>query len=96
MANLRKDDIRHLAVLARITLNPDEEEMYRTQLSSILKYVEQLNAIDTTGLEPTSQVTGLSSVSRSDDEDSGTLPTSELLDQTPSVEGDNIKVPKVI
>ena len=96
MANLKKDDIRHLAALARITLSPDEEEMYSTQLSSILKYVEQLNAIDTTGLEPTSQVTGLSSVSRSDDEDSDTMPTNDLLDQTPSREGDNLKVPKVI
>ncbi|HEX9595068.1 MAG TPA: Asp-tRNA(Asn)/Glu-tRNA(Gln) amidotransferase subunit GatC [Candidatus Saccharimonadales bacterium] len=96
MANLKKDDIRHLAALARITLSPDEEGMFSTQLSSILKYVEQLNAIDTTGLEPTSQVTGLSSVSRSDQEVSDTMSTNELLNQTPSREGDNIMVPKVI
>jgi len=96
MAKLSDEDIRHLADLALISLTDDDVAMFRPQLSSILQYVEQLNAVDTAGLEPTSQVTGLSRVSRQDDDTSDTMAPRELLAQTPDTQDGQIKVPKVI
>lgn len=96
MTKLTSADIRHLAALSRIAINPEDEEIYRQQLSAILQYVEQLNQIDTSGLEPTSQVTGLTSVSRPDSDTGDTMPTADLLAQAPQVKDNNLKVPKVL
>jgi len=63
---LNKKEVEHIALLARLGLNDDEIEKYSTQLSSILEYVEQLKEVETEGVEPTAQVTGLENVMRSD------------------------------
>ena len=97
MADLKAEDVKHLAKLARIDLSDEEISTFQTQLSAILDYVEQLDKADTSDLEPTSQVTGLTSVSRGDDEDtSDTMPTSELLEQAPDTQDSNLKVPRVL
>ncbi|MDX9892825.1 MAG: Asp-tRNA(Asn)/Glu-tRNA(Gln) amidotransferase subunit GatC [Patescibacteria group bacterium] len=64
---LTRDEVKHIAHLARLRLNDEEVERYTTQLSAILEYVEQLQAVDTTGVEPTAQVTGLENVTRLDE-----------------------------
>ena len=64
---LKKEDIHHLAKLARINLTDEEISTYETQLSDIIKYVEQLNEIDTDKVEETSQVTGLENVTQEDE-----------------------------
>jgi len=61
-----KINIPHIAKLANLTIAKDQESMFETQLSSILTYIERLNEIDTTGVEETSQVTGLENVTRED------------------------------
>lgn len=61
-----KIDIKHLVKLANLNLNKDEEEKFGKQLSSILEYINKLNEIDTTNIEPTSQVTGLENITRED------------------------------
>lgn len=63
---LTKDQVRHVAKLARLGLTPQEVEKFQTQLSGILDYVEQLNEVNTDGVEPTAQVTGLVNVMRED------------------------------
>lgn len=63
---LTKEQVRHIAKLARIELKDDEVEKYSTQLSGILDYMNILNEVNTDGVEPTSQVTGLQNVSRPD------------------------------
>lgn len=67
MADLTRDDILKLAQLARIQLDDDEVAAFAQEFSEILKYVEQLNQVDTAGLIPTSQVTGLVNVTRPDE-----------------------------
>lgn len=57
-----KQTIEHIAKLSRLTLSEDEKELYTTQLQSIFAYVETLQEVDTEGVEPTSQVTGLKNV----------------------------------
>lgn len=96
MADLRDDYVRNLAYLARISLSDEEVTSLKPQLNAILSYVEQLDDTDTSGLTPTSQVTGLSGVSRADDDVTDTAPQTELLNQTPAQQAGQIKVPKVL
>ncbi len=58
--------IKHIASLARIELTQKEEERMKEELSSILGYVEQLNKVDTSGVEPLYQTTGLINSMRED------------------------------
>lgn len=61
-----KIDVAHVAKLANLSLSPEEEKKFETQLSEVLEMVGKLNDVDTTGLEETSQVTGLENVTRED------------------------------
>ena|SRR3989344_2397492 len=60
-------NIDHLAKLANLPLTPEELAKFEQQLQETLNYVDQLQKIDTEGIEPTSQVTGLENVTRSDE-----------------------------
>lgn len=59
--------IQHIASLARINLTEKEKEKMKSELSAILKYVEQLNTVNTEKAEPLYQVTGLVNSVRSDE-----------------------------
>ena len=96
MTKLTDDDIRHLARLARIRVNDDDVATFRDQLSGILDYVTQLETVDTEGLAPTSQVSGLTNVTRADDDTSDTMARDRLLDQVPAKEKGHIKVRRVL
>lgn len=61
-----KIDVRHVAKLANLEISPEEEKRFETQLSEVLDMVGKLNEIDTTGIQETSQVTGLENVTRED------------------------------
>ena len=65
--SLTKDEVRHIAKLARLNLSDEEVEKFTKELSSILEYVDQLQEVDTKGVEPTAQVTGLHNSFRSDE-----------------------------
>jgi aspartyl-tRNA(Asn)/glutamyl-tRNA(Gln) amidotransferase subunit C len=60
------EQVEHIAQLARIELKEQEKEKFSKQLTSILGYVEKLNEVDTSDVEPTSHVVGLVSVMRPD------------------------------
>lgn len=96
MAKLTREDILKLAKLARLSLTDDEVEQFTGEISAILEYVEQLADADVTGLEPTSQVTGLQDVMRPDTiVDYGTS-RAELLKNVPSLEKGHIKTSRMI
>lgn len=63
---LTKDEVEKVARLARIELTDEELERFRHQLSAVLDYVEQLQKVNTSGVEATAQVTGLENVWRED------------------------------
>ena len=96
MADLTRDDVLKLARLARLELSDDEIETFRNELDEILGYVEQLDAVDVTGLEPTSQVTGLVNVAREDVEKSYGYEPQDLLKNVPRTDDDHIKVKRMI
>jgi aspartyl-tRNA(Asn)/glutamyl-tRNA(Gln) amidotransferase subunit C len=96
MATLTGDDVLKLACLARIELTEEEIAEFATELSEILQYVEQLQNVDVTGLEPTSQVTGLTNVMRTDTIKNYGYPVQELLKNVPAVQDNLIKVRRVL
>lgn len=63
---LTQTEVRKIADLARIAISEAEIPKYQLELSAILTYVEQLNEVDTSQVEPTSQVTGLENQTRPD------------------------------
>jgi len=60
------ETVRHIAKLARLNLTPEEETLYTEQLGNILQYFEELNAIDTTNIEPMSHALQIVNVMRED------------------------------
>jgi aspartyl-tRNA(Asn)/glutamyl-tRNA(Gln) amidotransferase subunit C len=96
---LSKDDILKLAKLSRLQLDDDETEQYQSEISAILDYVAQLDTVDVAGVQPTYQVTGLTSQDENatrDDEVSQQVRQSELLKNVPVTEGGHIKVKRMI
>ena len=63
---LSQEEVQKVARLARIRLNPEEQERMRSQLSNILDYIALLQEVDVSGVAPTAQVTDLTSVLRPD------------------------------
>ena len=96
MSSLTKQDVQRIAELARLELTADELDLFTRQLGDILTYVEQIRALDTGGVAPTSQV--LNRPVERDDEPQATLPRPELLRNAPdaALEAGLFKVPRVI
>lgn len=83
MAKLTTDDVLKLASLAKIDLSKAEVDSLRTELSSILDYVELLKKANVANLKPTTQVTGLENVMRSDEIDPENPEPDELMKNVP-------------
>jgi aspartyl-tRNA(Asn)/glutamyl-tRNA(Gln) amidotransferase subunit C len=96
MADLTREDVLKLARLARLTITDEEVDKYRTELSEILKYVEQLQSADVSGLEPTNQVNGLKNVMREDEILDYGVTADDLLRIAPQTEGRQVKVKRMI
>ena len=96
MSSITDDDVRHLAQLSSLQLADSEVESLRTDLDNILSYINQLNSLDTTGVEPTYQVTGLENVWRDDVVEVGSVTPEQLLDLAAEQAEHSVKVPKVL
>lgn len=96
MASLTREEVLKLAALAKLALSDDEVAQFRTELSEILDYVEQLQSVDVDDLPPTYQVTGLVNVTRSDKIVDYGVSREELLKNAPAVQDGLIKVKRVL
>ena len=96
MSNLSRQDVQRIADLARLELSAEELDLFTRQLGDILTYVEQIRALDTTGVAPTSQV--LNRPVDRDDLPADTLSREDLLLNAPdaALEAGLFKVPRVI
>ena len=90
-----KMDIEKVARLARLDLSEEEKVTFGSQLEQILTYMEQLNTLDTSGVEPTSHAIPVYNVFR-EDEVRPSLPQEEVLAIAPDEEDGHFKVPKII
>lgn len=96
MTQISRDDVLKLATLSSLQLNDDEAASLQADLQAILGYVEQLNELNTDGIVPAYQVTGLRNVLREDIVDQGPVSRESLLALAPEQKDSQIKVPKVL
>lgn len=87
-------DVEHVAKLARLELTQEEKEKFSKQLGDILKYVEQMNQVDTQGVEPMSHAIPMVNVMREDAVVSENTKV-ELMANAPLKEDGFFRVPKI-
>ena len=92
---ISRDDVAHVARLARLALTDAELERMREQLNAILAHIDALRAVDTTGVEPTSHAVPQFNVMR-DDEPRPCFPPEDMLANAPDRAGDFFRVPRII
>jgi len=93
---LKKEEVEKIASLARIDLTEEEKKKFQKELSSILDYVDKLNEVDTEGVEPTYQVTGLRNVWREDEVfDCDSKVREGILKNMPDKKDNYLRVPAV-
>ena len=88
-------DLSRVVKLARIELTPEEERRLAPQLSEVLKYIEKLNELDVSGVEPTAHATPLSNVLR-EDEPRDSLSQEDALRNAPKAANGLFVVPKIV
>ncbi len=95
---LEEKDVRYVAALAHLELGEDEVKKFLPQLVSILEYIQKLNELDTSQVEPMAQVTTSASENAAlrDDEARRTFGQQESLANAPEGDGACFKVPQVI
>lgn len=92
---LTREQVEHVAELARLKFSGEELERFREQLGNILTYIDMLNEVDTKGVEPVTTVLPMQNVFR-EDEVKHPLPREDFLALAPSAERGHYKVPKII
>jgi aspartyl-tRNA(Asn)/glutamyl-tRNA(Gln) amidotransferase subunit C len=95
MAKLSKEEVKHVAHLARLAITEEEAEKFAEQLGKITDFAEQLNELDTTGVEPTSHVFPIVNVLREDEPKQG-LPVEKVMLNVKEQENGQIKVPSIM
>ena len=93
--SITKEEVKHVAHLARLEFSEEELEQFTDQLAQILTYVAKLNELDTSQVEPTYHALRLTNVFR-EDEVKASIPTEEALANAPERENGFFVVPKVI
>ncbi len=88
------DDVKHVAKLARLELTEEEIDKYSKQLGEILKYVEQMNEVDTTNVEPMPHPIPIYNVMR-EDEVKYEQTKEEMMANAPFEEDGFFRVPKI-
>ena len=92
---ITKDEVIHVANLARLDIDEAAIEKFAGQIATILEYVEVLSRVDTEGVTPTSHAISLTNAFR-DDEEKNAFDRDKALANAPQQEDGNFVVPKVI
>ncbi len=88
-------DIDHVALLARLKLTDMEKEIFSEQVVNIIRYIDKLNELDTSGIEPTAHVLPMKNIFR-EDRVRPSLPRDSALQNAPERDGGFYRVPKII
>ena len=92
---INREEVEHVARLARLALSEQEKARMGEELSTILAYIDQLRELDTSDVEPTSHAIPMVNVMR-EDEVRPSYPVEAMLQNAPEREGDFVRVPKII
>ncbi|MGR9047405.1 Asp-tRNA(Asn)/Glu-tRNA(Gln) amidotransferase subunit GatC [Halobacillus faecis] len=95
MSRISKEEVKHVANLARLAITEEEATTFTKQLDDIITYAEQLNELDTTGVEPTTHVLDLKNVMRKD-EPKKWISQHDALKNAPDKQDGQFKVPSVL
>ncbi|MEK4246973.1 Asp-tRNA(Asn)/Glu-tRNA(Gln) amidotransferase subunit GatC [Psychrobacillus sp. FSL K6-2684] len=95
MANISKEEVKHVAHLARLAITEEEAEMFADQLAAITKFADELNELDTTDVAPTTHVLPLVNVLRDDKSVPG-LDREKMMKNVKEEEAGQVKVPTII
>ena len=95
--SITQQDVEHIAHLARIELTAEEKKMFETELSGILSFVETLNELDTSNVEPVNGGTMLEDVMRDDEQSDVYMEgmSARLVEAAPEKKDNFIKVKSV-
>ena len=94
-ASITRDDVAHLARLARLALDDDEIDRFGPQLDVILGAVSRISELDTADVPPTSHALSLTNVTRPDEVRPG-LTQSQALAMAPAAEDGRFRVPRIL
>ncbi len=92
--SITKEDVVHVADLARLALTDEEIELYTAQMQKILGYVEKLSTLDTEGVEPSGAYAGGESLRK--DDVTPSLAQEKALQNAPQEARGCFKVPRII
>ena len=92
---LSEKDVDYVARLARLEISGEEKALYTAQLAKILGHAQDLNAVDTSKVAPTTHVLPLHNVTRKD-EIQPSMPREEILSNAPDKSKGCFRVPKII
>ena len=92
---ITREDVAHVADLARLTLSDEELDRFTDQLAAVLDHARDVEALDTAGVPPTAHPLPLHNVLR-EDEVRPSLDRDEVLSQAPASEGGRFAVPPVL
>jgi len=92
---ITRDDVRHVATLARLEVSEEELDVFTGQLAAVLAHADDVASLDTAGVPPTAHPLPLENVLRPD-EVRPSLDRAEVLGQAPAVEENRFKVPPVL
>ncbi|MCI9231486.1 MAG: Asp-tRNA(Asn)/Glu-tRNA(Gln) amidotransferase subunit GatC [Lachnospiraceae bacterium] len=96
MANIISDEtIEYVGILAKLLLSEEEREQAKKDIGRMLDYIDKLNELDTTGVEPMSHAFAVENVFR-EDEVTGGDGSEEMLRNAPARKGDMFAVPNVM
>ncbi|WP_062197162.1 Asp-tRNA(Asn)/Glu-tRNA(Gln) amidotransferase subunit GatC [Massilibacterium senegalense] len=95
MSRITKEQVEHVAHLARLEVTEEEVEMFTNHLDAIIQYAEQLNELDTENIKPTTHVLDIKNVLRKD-EVGETTTHEEMMKNAPDSEDGQIKVPAIL
>lgn len=95
MKEITRKDVEYVSDLARIKLSEEETQDMVRQLTRIIQYIEKLNELDTSNVEPTAHILPIQNVMR-DDAVRPSLPVEEVTDIAPNKSNDMFKVPRII
>lgn len=95
---LTKEEVEHIAKLARLGLSEKEKQKYSKELSGILDYIKKLNEVNLKNIEPTAQITGLENIFRKDENpvQADVEKIKKMIEQAPERENNFIKTKPIL
>lgn len=94
--SIDRAQVRNVARLARLALSPQEEELYAAQLGKVLEYIERLNQVDLTSIEPLSFAGDASETTLRNDDPQVGLRREDALRAAPKADGQAFIVPRIL